>query len=307
MSKRKSFLIILAIICLVMVSTLSVIKAALLHSNGEINSLSGKTTNNPDFTIKEKTETKADNKTKLQRVNEDLLALLKENNINLEGCSSTVVEDLDYILVQVKKEDIETVKKLASDFEAKTGVCVSVKKQLAELPDGHENSGSFNQTKLVIADGMLMQSFYQNCVGIVYPDWFGGSLIYRDAYVLFIAKDKGGITVKELDTFFGDTASDVFYFITKNSYNELIDTANKVAGTLLSEGYALCEYYVNTEYEGAFVFIGVNEMSLSENEDIRNTELQNIQNRATEIAEEMGRGDIPFSIEAVEQTELQMD
>lgn len=110
MSKRKSFLIILAIICLVMVSTLSVIKAALLHSNGEINSLSGKTTNNPDFTIKEKTETKADNKTKLQRVNEDLLALLKENNINLEGCSSTVVEDLDYILVQVKKEDIETVK-----------------------------------------------------------------------------------------------------------------------------------------------------------------------------------------------------
>lgn len=173
MSKRKSFLIILAIICLVMVSTLSVIKAALLHSNGEINSLSGKTTNNPDFTIKEKTETKADNKTKLQRVNEDLLALLKENNINLEGCSSTVVEDLDYILVQVKKEDIETVKKLASDFEAKTGVCVSVKKQLAELPDGHENSGSFNQTKLVLADGMLMQSFYQNCVGIVYPDWFG--------------------------------------------------------------------------------------------------------------------------------------
>lgn len=304
MSKRKSFLIILAIICLVMVSTLSVIKFALLHSNGEINSLSGKTTNNPDFT---KTETKADNKTKLQRVNEDLLALLKENNINLEGCSSTVVEDLDYILVQVKKEDIETVKKLASDFEAKTGVCVSVKKQLAELPDGHENSGSFNQTKLVMADGMLMQSFYQNCVGIVYPDWFGGSLIYRDAYVLFIAKGKGGITVKELDTFFGDTASDVFYFITKYSYNELIDTANKVAGTLLSEGYALCEYYVNTEYEGAFVFIGVNEMSLSENEDIRNTELQNIQNRAAEIAEEMGRGDIPFLIEAVEQTELQMD
>lgn len=311
MSKIK-IIIIIAVICLILASALLIIEAPLLRSGNTSNNepdetinQSNETTKESDVTTIEDAEMNTDNKIKLQRAHDDFLVILKENSINMEGCSSMPVDSLNYILVQVKKEDIETVKKLASSFEAKTGVYVSVKKQPVELPDGLDYFGVFDQTKLVIADEKLMQSFYQKGVGIVYPEWFGGSKINRDSYIVFIAKDKGGITVKELDAFFGDTASDVFYFISKYSYNEMQNIANKVSNTLLDEGYSLCEYYVNLDYEGGAIFIGVDEKSLNQKYNIRNMELQNIQNRAAEIAEEMGRGNIPILIEAVERLELQ--
>ncbi len=117
------------------------------------------------------------------------------------------------------------------------------------------------QKQAVAADNALMEYFFKEGEGIVYPDFFAGRYIEDGIYYLCLYNPPEG-TEETYNALFGDNKEKVVYLYKDYSYNELLKQAYMLSSNLKNSGYTITYSAVNNTNGNIEIGVSKEEVSL---------------------------------------------